>query len=600
MPHTRGTSISFGFRRRSRGDGHNQSVANSPNDALPPRSKSLGPEQSRRRIIDEDDRHQRVQSASSGRSTPRLLPPKKEQTTGSSLRTNRFGFRQPSSRYTDKVTDIYTNQNAIVFNQDKNPDDIVPKSSSSSLSRTNNSSLQTNNSATKVRYSPVNQLCYNNQTMTTSTETSSSRRSTGIPEPISKYTLQSSHLPQPQYAVRVNDANSKFAKTAVNQSRKVSTVSRGSAGSQSGSGTEDSGVSSQPGYSTMENETIRGIRRLDSSPRRSQSRSRNLRMIVNGKNFDVRDIDDESTVTEISVIQLPKSFAAVNLNTGLVRERTNQYQRIVNKDNRYAESVTSMSTISTTSSEGYDEGLGEEKVYKDRSKTEKLSSIKNDFCLQNSDDPEYGHGEAMADEYSFSLMDVDDCQDNSTTPQQLKIITNAAKNGSMQKNTLRSVLLTIEDPAFAFAAAAATSTTMIDDETSPVESLVDSLTTSISKSSKKERVVVEKSGNRANNDDDDDSPGTPTNASNSLSLSEEREFFDDEIADQPGLVFDDNARGHGGRSVRVSQAEHTRVGNPSKQREKYFLLYLYSVEKKHFLHNLLFKLFVKINKFSVC
>ena len=35
------------------------------------------------------------------------------------------------------------------------------------------------------------------------------------------------------------------------------------------------------------------------------------------------------------------------------------------------------------------------------------------------------------------------------------------------------------------------------------------------------------------------SPGTPTNASNSLSLSEGRDFLiDDEIADQPALIFE--------------------------------------------------------------
>lgn len=43
------------------------------------------------------------------------------------------------------------------------------------------------------------------------------------------------------------------------------------------------------------------------------------------------------------------------------------------RDNRYTESTTSMST---TSSEGYDEGLGEEKAYKDRSHSEKISSMK--------------------------------------------------------------------------------------------------------------------------------------------------------------------------------------------------------------------------------
>lgn len=257
-------------------------------------------------------------------------------------------------------------------------------------------------------------------------------------------------------------------------------------------------------------------------------------MVLTGKSFDVRDVEDDSTVTEISVIPLPKSFATGgNLNGGFVRDRTVQYQRILNKDNRYTDSTTSMST---TSSEGYDEGLGEEKVYKDRSHSEKIPSIKSDFSPPSSDDPEYGHGEAMADEYSLSSSD--ECRANPS--QHLKTISNAAKSGSLPKSTLRSVLLTIEDPAFA--AAAATSTTMIDDETSPVDSLVDSLTASITqsdgKNSRKE-CIMERSGN---NVVDDDSPGTPTNASNSLSLSEGREFFDDEIADQPGLIFDETLR----------------------------------------------------------
>ena len=100
-------------------------------------------------------------------------------------------------------------------------------------------------------------------------------------------------------------------------------------------------------------------------------------MVVSGKSFDVRDVrDDDSTVTEISVIPLPKTFTSAS--TGLVRERATQYQRIVNKDNRYTESTTSMST---TSSEGYDEGLGEEKVYKDRSRSEKIPFSERDLSL---------------------------------------------------------------------------------------------------------------------------------------------------------------------------------------------------------------------------
>ncbi|XP_034944330.1 probable serine/threonine-protein kinase DDB_G0282963 isoform X2 [Chelonus insularis] len=550
VPQTRGTAISFGFRRKSRGDNQHTSIKNYETEEIPQRSKSVGPEQVRRRLVDDDDRHHRVQSASSGRSTPRLAPPKKEAVSGAAVRTNRFGFRQPQARYTDKVADICSSHSASHFNQEK-----MQQEATHHISRASSKVIQpmySTQPSSKLRPSPVNNppgYHHNNNNNNNNNNHAmgeTNRRMTGIPEPVSKYTLHTSHLPLPQYAVRVNDSNSKVAKTAANQCRKISTASKGSASSQSGSGTEDSGISSQPGYS-VDSETLRNMDYMDagSPARRINVRPRNLRMVVNGKSFDVRDVDNDSTVTEISVIALPKAFASVNLSTGLVRERTNQYQRITNKDNRYTESTTSMST---TSSEGYDEGLGEEKVYKDRSRSEKISSIKSDFSPPSSDDPEYGHGEAMADEYSFSSSD--ECRANHT--EHLKTISNAVKSGSLPKSTLRSVLLTIEDPAFA--AAAATSTTLIDDETSPVDSLVDSLTASITQSdgqqSKREKVVE-----KVENIVEDDSPENSTNVSNSLSLSEGREFFDDEIADQPGLTFDDTMRGaHETQSGRASQA----------------------------------------------
>ncbi|XP_048512607.1 putative uncharacterized protein DDB_G0277255 isoform X2 [Athalia rosae] len=552
-PYTRGTAMSFGFRRRPASGipmPINGSFSTEMSGASShPRSKSAGHEQDRRR---EEDHHRGHNS--SGRSTPRLAPPKKE-AAGVALRTNRFGFRQPQpSRYTDKVADICTSHSGAHYNA-HNAEKTNDNSNQTSKIQANRRVYTTasTNSGSKLRPSPVNPPYNNNNPLTV--EMGHSRASSYIPEPISKYTLHTSHLPQPQYAVRMNDSNSKTAKTAANQSRKISTVSKCTSSSKEGSGTEDSGVGSQ--FGCLADESVRNIDYLDNSPtidRRGHGRPRNLRMVVNGKSFDVRDIHDDSTVTEISVITLPKSFANVNLNTGLVRERTSQYQRVINKDNRYNDS------ISVTSSEGYDEGLGEEKVYKDRSRYEKVPSVKSDYSPPSSDDPEYGHGEAMADEYSFSSSD--ECRANYNS--NLKTVSAAAKNGTLPKNTLRSVLLTIEDPAFA--AAAATSTTLIDDETSPVDSLFDSPTASITqsdgKNSRKEN-PMEKSGNTI----DDDSPGTPTNASNSLSLSEGREFFDDEIADQPGLTFDDSLRvGHEqpGVPTQVNENSYTLVESHPK------------------------------------
>ncbi|XP_014474267.1 PREDICTED: uncharacterized protein LOC106744215 isoform X2 [Dinoponera quadriceps] len=544
--HTRGTAMSFGFRRRPASGIPMPIAGYAESNLLHPRSKSAGPEQDRRR--DEDNNSTAIHNSSSGRSTPRLAPPKKD-SSGVGVRTNRFGYRQPP-KFTNKVGDICNSHSISHYNQQEKQQyhhQQQQQQSENYFAKQPNRVLHVYNAtpaATKTapRTSPSNNAAY-----PTGNSTDANRRTSGIPEPISRYTLHTSHLPLPQYAVRVSDSNSKIAKTAANQSRKVSSTStyKGSASSKEGSMTEDSGVSSQAAC-PEDNERI--IRSLDyaadenGSMRRrgGAGRPRNLRMVVSGKSFDVRDVrDDDSTVTEISVIPLPKSFGSANLNTGFVRERATQYQRIVSKDNRYTESTTSMST---TSSEGYDEGcLSEEKVYKDRSHSEKIPSIKSDFSPPSSDDPEYGHGEAMADEYSLSSSD--DCHRPGSMlqhQQHAQAITAATRNGATSKNALRSVLLTIEDPAFA--AAAATTTTLIDDETSPVDSLFDSPTASITqsdgKASKKDEHVLERSDNTL----EDDSPGTPTNASNSLSLSEGREFFDDEIADQPGLIFDDNSR----------------------------------------------------------
>ncbi|XP_017762503.1 PREDICTED: uncharacterized protein LOC108552458 isoform X3 [Eufriesea mexicana] len=522
--HTRGTAMSFGFRRRP-ASGIPMPITNYATETslLHPRSKSAGPDQNRRR---DDDSVNMIHNSSSGRSTPRLAPPKKE-SSGIAVRTNRFGYRQSQAKFTNKVSDICTSHSVSHYNQEKMQQQ---QQQQDAFVKQPHRVVQVSNVAppSKMKSSPVhNTTSYNN---TNTMHVDGNRRVSGIPEPIGRYTLHTRHLPLPQYAVRMTDANSKIAKTAANQSRKVSAASKSSTSSKEGSSTEDSGVGSQQGCPGEGD--LRGVDYTDGSltRRRGMGKPRNLRMVVNGKSFDVRDVrDDDSTVTEISVIPLPKTFNTAN--TGLVRERATQYQRIVNKDNRYTESTTSMST---TSSEGYDEGLGEEKVYKDRSHSEKIPSIKSDFSPPSSDDPEYGHGEAMADEYSLSSSD--ECQ-RSSSVQHLQ--SNVAKSATVQKPPLRSVLLTIEDPAFA--AAAATSTTLIDDETSPVDSLFDSLTASITQSDtkvpKKEN-TMEQSGNTI----EDDSPGTPTNASNSLSLSEGREYFDDEIADQPGLVFDDNSR----------------------------------------------------------
>lgn len=136
--------------------------------------------------------------------------------------------------------------------------------------------------------------------------------------------------------------------------------------------------------------------------------------------------------------------------------------------------------------------------------------------------------------------------------------TSASSTGAIPKvaSTLRSVLLTIEDP---FAAVAAKSSVqLLEDETSPQDSLISSFTESeetpmkdasrrtqpqVTTPSSAPKPIPSSTSKDINERSplSPASPGTPTNTS--LSLSEGRDFLiDDEIADQPALTFDDTIR----------------------------------------------------------
>ncbi|XP_049538710.1 mucin-19 isoform X2 [Anopheles darlingi] len=115
-----------------------------------------------------------------------------------------------------------------------------------------------------------------------------------------------------------------------------------------------------------------------------------------------------------------------------------------------------------------------------------------------------------------------------------------------------------EQAKFAAMAAAISDVVLLDDETSPTDSLISSCTDHSDDARKPAprhgaKKGVEKTKDKEKDVDEispelDDlispvSPGTPTHASNSLSLSDGgRDFLiDDEIADQPGLVFDEGS-----------------------------------------------------------
>lgn len=128
----------------------------------------------------------------------------------------------------------------------------------------------------------------------------------------------------------------------------------------------------------------------------------------------------------------------------------------------------------------------------------------------------------------------------SILPFSVQNLINTSLNTSISKNEIKNVLLTIEDPKFAAIAAASNTGNLIEDETSPTDSLISDTEDLIKKKLTKGQISKEVKEKESVTPP---SPGTPTNASNSLSLSEGRDFLiDDEIADQPALIFDDGAQ----------------------------------------------------------
>ncbi|XP_022825667.1 uncharacterized protein LOC111355828 isoform X2 [Spodoptera litura] len=174
-----------------------------------------------------------------------------------------------------------------------------------------------------------------------------------------------------------------------------------------------------------------------------------------------------------------------------------------------------------------------------------------------------------------------------------------------QSGDHHNLTLTLEDSKFDLSALETSTQSMLDDETSPADSLISSTSTSDSnnelqverdppsissayqtcntKTRSPEPIVNEQDNidgealqpakevvieiKRASNAGSADasknptpeSPGTPTHASGSLSLSDGRDFFDDEIADQPALLFRKNADGSpSNKTVETDTSKHLR------------------------------------------
>ncbi|XP_022161228.1 putative leucine-rich repeat-containing protein DDB_G0290503 isoform X1 [Myzus persicae] len=222
----------------------------------------------------------------------------------------------------------------------------------------------------------------------------------------------------------------------------------------------------------------------------------------------IRKLTDSVEFTEVIAFNRP-SRLTINSNAkgSLIRERANKYLRQVSSSS--SKHLTSSDDDSDVSS--YEEKHDKEEFVKE--KTEQFDK-KDTTCS----DEEYGPGEALAVEEFTEMKD------------KINVIDNKFANVDMSIS-LRDVLLNIEDTTFA-TLAAMSSTIRIEDETSPDD---ECLSPTESESAEFPHSKTEST----NNDKRDSmSPILRCNISKSGSFSSDtRDFFDDEIADQPALMF---------------------------------------------------------------
>ncbi|XP_050531718.1 uncharacterized protein LOC126900223 isoform X3 [Daktulosphaira vitifoliae] len=222
----------------------------------------------------------------------------------------------------------------------------------------------------------------------------------------------------------------------------------------------------------------------------------------------VRKLSDSIEFTEVIAINRPSRLTLnSNAKGPLIRERANKYLRQVSSSS--SKHLTSSDDDSDLSS--YEEKHDKEEFVKEKTEiAERIETI----CS----DEEYGPGEALAVEEFTEMKD------------KMNVVDNKFANVDMSVS-LRDVLLNIEDTTFA-TLAAMSSSMRIEDETSPDDEC-------LSPTESESADFLQSKTESVNNDkyQRNISPAR-CNISKSESFSSDtRDFFDDEIADQPALMF---------------------------------------------------------------
>ncbi|XP_017040363.2 uncharacterized protein LOC108087486 isoform X12 [Drosophila ficusphila] len=347
--------------------------------------------------------------------------------------------------------------------------------------------------------------------------------------------------------------------------------------------------------------------------KRSRSRPRNLKMVMSGRHtFEVRDADDppssesNSFVEPLALPKLPTDgsqsiplplLGLVRSNTVLSRE-TYERRQVENTGSQDQQDGNGDKPKTSVSDES--ESVDEEKLYLDSSTSEKSAKHQSQSSVASTWHLQAGESLAAQDCSSMSMSissdtqapenprDNDKEEDMSLGLDEISLI-----NTDMQFSTISSMTETppkvgqepllnlhlvdnreagtsrprsfnnaLNESKFAELALASSSCLLLDDETSPTDSLVSSTEDSEEAGGKlqKHKLNEERQQKDIDDIDIDDispvleldldppgsrspiSPGTPTHASHSLSLGSDcGNLIDDEIADQPALICNSEA-----------------------------------------------------------
>ncbi|XP_050430623.1 uncharacterized protein LOC126839373 isoform X2 [Adelges cooleyi] len=252
---------------------------------------------------------------------------------------------------------------------------------------------------------------------------------------------------------------------------------------------------------------------ISKSPDKSAKTAANMRLKNEAirkmqQGVTVRKLSDSVEFTEVIAINRPSRLTLnSNAKGPLIRERANKYLRQVSSSS--SKHLTSSDEDSDLSS--YEEKHDKEEFIKE--KTEIIEQVDTPCS-----DEEYGPGEALAVEEFTEMKD------------KMNVVDNKFANVDMSVS-LRDVLLNIEDTTFA-TLAAMSSNMRIEDETSPDD---ECLSPTESESAEFHHSKTESIHGEHHRDSM--SPAKCNISKCGSFSSDTRDFFDDEIADQPALMF---------------------------------------------------------------